>query len=359
MKCIICNNEISSSVDMLHINKPIASDCRNVSFTADIFQCQHCQHYQKNIDAHYLNNINEIYTHYRPYSVQNGKEQLNFTADIPFTRCSEILKISEEFLPHANAQFIDIGTGSGVMLEAVSQRYSNWTKSAHDVSGDYQLNLTQKYNLASFYKGNLSKIDHRFDIITLIHVLEHITSPPQFLDSINALLSNNGIAVIQVPNIAENEWDFSIYDHVSHFTKHTLKTLLDQHFKNVFFPIKQLNKEITVLVSNTHTFPKQATSPIKNEQPLLESFNLKIQQLKKLPACHILGTGPAASFCAHFLGEKFLGWVDEDPLKIGKVMANKTIQDASELHTSPIFLPYPLSQVEQIKNRLPQNNYIY
>nr|WP_275423240.1 class I SAM-dependent methyltransferase [Pseudoalteromonas sp. MMG022] len=329
-----------------------------MNFAAQIQQCPHCKHYQKYADETYLTNTQSIYSSYAPYDINQGKEQQNYSADVPFTRCSEILSICAPMLPDT-ARFLDIGTGSGVMLEAATQSFKHWQLNAHDVSDHQQLKLQEKYNLHAFFCGDLSLINTVFDVVTLVHVLEHVPTPNAFLAQLSSRLSEQGIAIIQVPNITENEWDFAIYDHVSHFSKETLAKLLNKHFKHVFFPSAQLNKEITVLVSNSMSFDSNKQACKDEQSNPIKKLSEKLDMLAQLPQCYVLGTGPAACFCAHLLDNRFLGWLDEDQSKIGKFMENKQILPANRLYNAPILLPYPRAQIENICARLPDNHYIY
>ena len=61
-----------------------------------------------------------------------------------------------------------------------------------------------------------------------------------YFNGIKALLNNNGYVVFQVPDIDNNPYDFTIYDHVFHFSKLTLKNTL----KSYGFDILEINNQI-------------------------------------------------------------------------------------------------------------------
>lgn len=354
IKCIICKSQKLHQVTKLDC--AIASDCQPVNANSSIYKCLCCGHYQKKQNAAYHDHINTIYSNYSAYSLNDGLEQLSFSGDIPFTRCEEILHNCEEVLDNKNTvEHLDIGTGSGAMLQAIESKELNWEKSAQDVNDSYSQLLIDKHHLTSFYSNTLEVIEKKFDVITVIHVLEHILDPRKFLIELNNIMKPDGVAIIQVPNINENFWDFAIFDHVSHFSKSTLLKLLSITFTSVNFPKKQVPKELTVIVSN------QLSNPVNNVvKDNLEPhflFNERVKRIKSLSSALVLGTGPAANFCALLLKGNYLGSLDEDPRKIGKKLFNKVILDATGKYDDKVFLPYPEKQINKIQERLPHHRY--
>lgn len=77
-----------------------------------------------------------------------------------------------------------------------------------------------------------------FDVVTLLHVLEHLPSPGAALDATHDLLAPDGVIVIQVPNdfselqeaarraIDRPPWWIAIPDHVHYFDFASLRSLL-------------------------------------------------------------------------------------------------------------------------------------
>lgn len=56
-----------------------------------------------------------------------------------------------------------------------------------------------------FYKDDLFAIpSNLYDIVTMIHTLEHLENPKEVIRRINTLLSKNGKLIIEIPVI--NSW---------------------------------------------------------------------------------------------------------------------------------------------------------
>lgn len=136
-------------------------------------------------------------------------------------------------------RFLDIGCGEGFTMDYFQKR--NW-----DVLGlDYSIFGAETQNPAMvpyIIQGNIYESiqqligdNKKFEVITLLNVLEHVIDPIQLLNEIHKLLEEGGVLAIVVPN------DFSILqdelwkdkkisrkfwlrypDHLSYFTKESL-----------------------------------------------------------------------------------------------------------------------------------------
>ncbi|MFX0141550.1 MAG: class I SAM-dependent methyltransferase, partial [Candidatus Hodarchaeota archaeon] len=96
---------------------------------------------------------------------------------------------------------LDIGSGRGYFLYHASQM-------GYKVKGFEISPLAVKYCEKHFHiKTTIQNIEngvnlnHKYDIITLWHVLEHLSNPLKVLTNLKLLLADNGILFIEVPNI--------------------------------------------------------------------------------------------------------------------------------------------------------------
>jgi len=77
--------------------------------------------------------------------------------------------------------------------------------------------------------------DQSFDIVTLFHVMEHVTNPRRVLSEVARVLKPNGVVILQVPNI--ESWQFKIFGarwygldiprHVIDYSKKSMLKLLN------------------------------------------------------------------------------------------------------------------------------------
>jgi 2-polyprenyl-3-methyl-5-hydroxy-6-metoxy-1,4-benzoquinol methylase len=98
----------------------------------------------------------------------------------------------------AGKRLLDVGAGGGIMVEVASQE-------GYEATGvEPSLSLQKKANELGLnvISGTISNLErhHRYDVITSIDVLEHVTDPISFLQEINHFMSDDGVAVIVTPN---------------------------------------------------------------------------------------------------------------------------------------------------------------
>ena len=105
----------------------------------------------------------------------------------------------------------------------------------------------------------------RFDVVTLLNVLEHLRSPAKTLKNIrNQLLNENGLLVIDVPNefndfqtVANaeyrlNEWWVCPPNHINYFTASSLKNLLEMCGYKIIFCESSFPLEIFLLFGDVY-----------------------------------------------------------------------------------------------------------
>ena len=135
---------------------------------------------------------------------------------------------------------LDIGSGTGDFLNTAKK--NNWqvrgvepSKAARDLAAEKGIQLEENiYNFSS----------EKFDVITLWHVLEHITDLDEYITQIKKLLSPKGILIIAVPNFksydAKHYKQFwAAYDvprHVWHFSQKSISLI----FKEFNFKLSKI-----------------------------------------------------------------------------------------------------------------------
>jgi len=148
---------------------------------------------------------------------------------------------------------LDVGAGSGILVEqakaaqydAIGIEPSRWAAA-----------LAQARGLAVF-PGIFPQAAPRssYDVITLIDVVEHVSTPVPLLRDVAAHLSARGIAVVVTPDVASvaarvmgaNWWHYRVA-HIGYFDRTTLTTALEQaelqpiawHRPRWFFPLDYL-----------------------------------------------------------------------------------------------------------------------
>jgi 2-polyprenyl-3-methyl-5-hydroxy-6-metoxy-1,4-benzoquinol methylase len=127
-----------------------------------------------------------------------------------------------------NSNILDFGCGKGYFIYFLKK--IGFKKLAAVETSISRANFSREISgvevCSKFYSGGRI-LKKKYDCITLIHVLEHITNPFEFLNSlIDGAIENNGLIYIEVPNIdsfsskiAGHNWaHFTPHFHTNHFS---------------------------------------------------------------------------------------------------------------------------------------------
>jgi SAM-dependent methyltransferase len=138
--------------------------------------------------------------------------------------------------PHAGnrPRILDVGCGSGAFARLMSTR-------GFDAVGVEPFSLGQPTDEPHLrlVRAPLERVREdlgQFDVITMWHVLEHISSPRPTLESLRRHLRPGGVVVISVPNF--QSWQSRFFKggwfhldpprHINHFDRRTLEALFQE-----------------------------------------------------------------------------------------------------------------------------------
>lgn len=143
------------------------------------------------------------------------------------------LNYKKYFPRNKEAKVLDIGIGRGEMLSC----YENWgfknylgvdiSPSTVKYCKSIGLNCELVQDSGQYLKGN----KNTFELITLIDVLEHIPREyvVSFLKDVKNALKDDGIFIIQVPNLQAPDGQLHMYNDVTHmmgYIEHSLQQIL-------------------------------------------------------------------------------------------------------------------------------------
>lgn len=141
------------------------------------------------------------------------------------------------FITAAGVQkdLLDVGCGSGTLLGLLKQR--GFRVTGVDFSAE-AAGVAAQENGVRVVVGSLAHAafpDRSFDLVTLFHVMEHITNPRDVLGEVARILRPDGAAILQVPNI--DSWQFKLFGakwygldiprHVIDYSKDSMLQLLN------------------------------------------------------------------------------------------------------------------------------------
>jgi 2-polyprenyl-3-methyl-5-hydroxy-6-metoxy-1,4-benzoquinol methylase len=135
----------------------------------------------------------------------------------------------------AGSRLLDFGCGSGTLLGILKTR--GFQVVGVD-SSEEAARVAERENGVRVIAGSLEDARfpaHSFDVVTMFHVMEHVTNPRQILAEVSRILKPSGRVVIQVPNI--DSWQFRIFGarwygldiprHVIDYSRNSMLRLLE------------------------------------------------------------------------------------------------------------------------------------
>jgi 2-polyprenyl-3-methyl-5-hydroxy-6-metoxy-1,4-benzoquinol methylase len=135
-------------------------------------------------------------------------------------RSRQIFEAIHPKLRYAPKNYLDVGCGQGAMLAEFRRRYPAATCVGVEPSADAAAFCFHRHGLqvnsCSWTLLDAEELQGPFDVITLIHVLEHVLDPVDVLTRAVDRLSPNGLIYVEVPDILSERWTGKDFFHIAH-----------------------------------------------------------------------------------------------------------------------------------------------
>ena len=365
VNCHVCALPSLEIVDGFEALCRVTSDCKPWSRGGRLSVCRACGCVQKVIDEAWRAEIEKIYQNYSIYYQSDGVEQAVFDggsgqaslrSDRLLAALAAHVKLPEE------GRMIDVGCGTGAMLRAFSRFAPRWTLAGAELNDRTRETVERIPGVEALYVGTTDQIPGNFDIVTMVHMLEHIPEPVQYLTSLKDKLKPAALLVIEVPNYLQNPFDVLVADHSSHFTARTAAELIRRAGYDVIFAATDwVPKELTLVARNAST--KMETMPGQAEPDPFAAASATVGWLKTtLKAARecsqqenfgLFGTSIATTWLFAEIGDGVSFFVDEDPARIGKTFMGRPVYHPSEAPAgSHVFIALSRTLAESVEQRL-------
>ncbi len=344
----------------------VTSDCKPWPYAATVIVCMTCGHLQKLVNEELNLQTMAAYSHYDLYHLSDGGEQFLFDAcqEPPKTRSARILDRLQQLIDlPLSGQMLDVGCGNGAMLQAFGTLFPNWTLFGYEQSSRHRTRVLALPGVVGFHEDGLDAIDKTFDLITLIHVLEHVRDPEHLLKQLHGSLAAQGVLLIEVPNAIENPFDMMIVDHYSHFSATVLSRFVTKlGYEVLCCATDWVEKEITLVLRVAQQAQQESDGgPLTPE--LVKRYQQNAEWLRRVvrdTAYHaarshfgVFGTAIAGTWLGAVLGDSVRFFVDEDSRRVGKCHLGKPILHPGELTpTEFVFLAFPYPIAARVYDRL-------
>lgn len=360
--CAACGSDRLVEIEGLAALKKVTSDCKPVASKARLLCCTVCGTVQKKVDPTWLNEINAIYQDYELFALSAGAEQVIFANqnEPPKPRSRHIVDfLLSQYSIGDTGRLLDVGCGTGAALANFSKALPKWRLYGSELSDRALPQLRKLPNFADLYTCDLQDIPGAFDVITFIHVMEHVIDPVKTMRDAARLLAPNGIMVIQVPDLQTSCYDLLIADHRTHFTRATLSFaaagagLVADTLINTLLP-----KEITLVARRGETKsdrpdPKEGLTLAEDSVAWLTDVRNAARRLPEGAPVGIFGTSISGMWCFAEIGDRVAFFVDEDKTRVGGSFEGRRIYAPSDAPVgSQVFVPLTPPIAKQVVQRL-------
>lgn len=135
----------------------------------------------------------------------------------------------------AAGSFLDIGCATGMLVEHM--RDLGWKAKGVEIC-EASVRYGVERRGVDIALGTLEEMgfaDGSFSVVHFSHVIEHVPDPAGMLREVRRILAADGMALVTTPNINGlqahlfgSRWRSAIADHLTLFTKRTLRRMLEQ-----------------------------------------------------------------------------------------------------------------------------------
>lgn len=363
--CGVCGDGPLEEIASYRGLRRVTSDCRPWPSGGRIAVCGVCGTVQKPVDRRFLEEIDDIYRSYTIYHQSAGAEQAVFeqSSGLPASRSVQLIaRLRGHAGLGATGRMLDVGCGNGATLRAFGQVAPGWTKAGTEFDAKYRAEIEAIPNTEPLHVGPVELVPGRFDVISMVHVLEHIVEPVGVLETLRGKLAPGGLLLVEVPHHPANPFELLIADHRTHFTADSLtRALMTAGHEVVSVADDWIPKELSVVARPATTAevhrpqgdPAGAKERIDASLAWLRSTADRLREVLRHGPVGLFGTSIAGTWLAAEAGDANAFFVDEDPARIGRTYLGKPVYAPADVPAgSRVFVGLPTAVAAGICTRL-------
>jgi len=242
----------------------------NKSFGINIFQCNACHFVQseyvsdRGLESYYRNFYRgRLDAHGLAASRQKGLAQAR----------GQIAYLIEQQPGLKVSAALDYGTAEGSLgheLRAIADKV--WVTEMDPqfvelLRQDPLLTLVDHKELAS------GRFESFFDVVSISHVLEHLTDPYEAMDLFAATLKPGGLLLVDIPNeVRMLQRGFQAKGHLSYFTKDSFARFVEVHSCFDLVELRTCNREVDLFINSGFTAPEAYSIPLAKDGTVIRAL---------------------------------------------------------------------------------------
>ncbi len=143
-----------------------------------------------------------------------------FIEDHCAEKAAQILEGIIPYLPKAPRCYLDVGSGLGGTLSEFRKRFPDSEMQGVEPSGWSAAFCKERLGIdvhnVDWITLSDADLHGPYDLITMVHVLEHVLDPVAFLERAVKRLDSDGVIYVEVPNILSDHWSGPDVFHIAH-----------------------------------------------------------------------------------------------------------------------------------------------
>ena len=354
--CHLCGAAALAVVPGFAALSRVTSDCRPWPPGGALVHCDTCGLMQSVTDARWHAEAQRIYQQYSIYHQSGGHEQRVFPgrAGVGFSRSGVLVdRLAAERVLPASGRLLDVGCGNGSFLRAFSERVRGWRLFGTEFDDKYKAEVESIPGVEAMLAADVAAVEGRYDLVSLVHVLEHLPAPTAVLQLLHDKLTDDGLLLIEVPDCARNPFMLLVADHCSHFSVDGLSAVVAASGFDILHASNEwVSKEVTIVARRGAVQRAGVKIPIEEGRAIaggvewLERTREIAQTAARQAPFGLFGTAIAATWLAQELGDAVAFFVDEDANRIGgQHLGRPILAPAAVPEHASVFvaLPHPLA----------------
>jgi len=359
-------------MDRYELFRRVTSDCIPLPQGGRLGACRACGCVQKVTDRAWQLEVQSIYNEYEIYHQGEGLEQAVFDLDSghAWPRSVRLLeRLQCQVNLPTTGRLLDVGCGNGALLRAFSHFAPGWSLVGTELNDKYRSVVEEINGVEALYTCLPNRVPGSYDLVTLIHVLEHIPAPIDFVRGLSRKLGPGGHLVIEVPDYLQNPFDLLIADHCTHFTMNTLTELIKLAGFDVISAVTDwIPKELSVVArkaehpgdNNTQLVSHDSFESAAGSLRWLETVVATAYEISRAGHFGLFGTSIAATWLFTELKGSVDFFVDEDPNRAGKTYLRHPVYHPIEIpYDSNVFIALPGKLAEAVHRRVGRSGVTY
>jgi len=370
MACHLCGAAGLTEFPDFRAFHRITSDCRPWPAGGRLCGCAGCGSVQKLVDAIWQREVEELYAGYAIYDQAEGAEQAVFdpSSGEASSRSQRLLTALRKAIAlPGQGRMLDVGCGNGAMLRAFADAAPAWSLAGTELGDKYRRLVEGIPGVEALYTCPVAEVPGQFDAITMIHVLEHVPQPVEFLVRLSPKLVPGGLLVVELPHHVANPFELLIADHCTHFSAATAAAVLERSGLEVLSVAEDwVPKELTLVARRPISPASAGGGPAGTPTSAgdwRDCVGQRIGWLGRLSALArttasrrkvgLFGTSIAGTWLFAELAGAVGFFVDEDPHRIGKSWQGRPVYHPRQIPPgSCLVIPLPVALAENISRRI-------